>query len=243
MDRPLPLLALLPLLLLPGLALAQDSSAVDPPIPTSSTPWLAVITAYALPPQKVEYLTDDQQWRSCVMRVDVDPGGAHTVTAGACPAPMQADAVRATEQWRFAPGPGVSATGPTTLSLTYQLQYSAALGVTTLHAEVDPGPTGADLEGRPGLVLIHGPLVQAPIAAKLPKAARKAGIQGGACQVSLRVGADGRASTTAVDGCDATLATDARARVDKSRWTPRTVDGQPRAADALITVNYGSSAP
>jgi Gram-negative bacterial TonB protein C-terminal len=235
---------LLPLLLaLSPPAHAQDSSAVDPPIPTSSSPWLAVITAYALPPQKVEYLTDDQQWRSCVMHVAVDPSGTHTVTAGACPAPMQADAVLATEQWRFAPGPGVSAAGPTTLTLTYQLQYSAALGVTTLHAEVDPGPSGADLEGRPGLVLIHGPLIEADIATKLPKAARKAGVLGGSCQVSLRVGADGRASTTEVVGCDETLAADARARVDKSRWTPRTVDGQARAADAMVTLNYGTSSP
>ena len=228
-------------LLLSGVALAQDSSPVDPPIPTASAPWTAVITAYALPPQKVEYLTDDQQWRSCVVRLVVRPDGAHSVTAGECPEPMKADAVLATEQWRFAPAPGAKAAGTATLSLTYQLQYSAALGVTTLHAEVDPGPTGADLEGRPGLVLIHGPYEDAELLPQLPRAAKKAGISSGTCLVKVQVGVDGRASATAVDGCDATLAADARALVAKSRWTPRTVDGQARAVATELTLVYGAT--
>jgi hypothetical protein len=236
---------LTPALLLPlvsARARAQDASTVDPPLPAASAPWSVEVRAYALPPQKVEYLTDDAPTRSCEVRVRVRPDGSHDATAGTCPEAMKADAVAATLQWRFAPAAGVQARDVATLSLRYHLQYSATLGFTTLYAELDPGPGGAGLEGRPGLQLVHGPTQTSAWDGRLPKAAKKAGVTGGTCAVALTVGVDGRASVRSVGGCAESLQEAARSGAAKTRWTPRTVDGQARPHDLELLLPFGSDA-
>lgn len=221
------------MLLLLGAALAQEAVTPPEPIPLAGEPRAAEALAYALLPGGGEYLTDDAEWRSCAVRVSLHADGGFEPTLADCPDAMAVDALRATLQWRFAPGEG-----DTTLTITYHLRYSATLAVTTLHAEVDPGPEGEGLQGPPGVKLVRPPTLLKPVKAKVPKAAKKAGVTGGDCTLRAKVDVEGHVQALNVVSCPEGLAVDAMSRGADSRWRAATIDGLPVAAEADLVLRY-----
>lgn len=227
---------LLALALLPS-AWAQEAARVDPPLPVHGDPWSAEIRTYALPPQDVRWLTDDAPFRSCSVDLSLRPDGGFDVRAGTCPEGMAAAAEGATRAWSFGVPQGVE--GPTRLRVDYVFQYSATLGTTTLHAEVDPGAAARAEQGVPGLQLVHRAGPKAPIEAKLPKAAKKAGLGALTCKVEVQVGADGRPGQARALDCPEPVAADAVRRVSGARMYARTVDGMLYEDRVVVDVSYG----
>lgn len=224
------------LLLLALTALAQDATGVDPPLPIVGVPWSASVSAYALPPQRVSWITDDAPLRSCLVLVDLSPDASFVVSPGACAPGMAEETMAAARAWRFQVPEG--AEGVSRLELRFVLQYSATLGATTLHAEVDPGAAHLDLGGVPGLKLVHPATLVEPLTAKLPKPARKAGLGPSACAVRARVDVRGRVAEASATDCPETLRPDALKRVGKARFTPRTVDGLSYSDEVTVRVEY-----
>lgn len=220
----------------PLLALAQDALTLSEPLPIAGQPHPATVTAFALPPQKVAYITDDALTRACEIVVTLQPDGATALAAAACPPPMIEDARAITGQWRFIADP--AATGPTTLRVRYVLVYSAALGTTTLHAEIDPGADHLDIEGSPGLKLVHPATLAAPLEAKLPKSAAKAGLGPTECKLKATVDARGKVAATAVVACPEALLKDASKRVRGAKFSPYAVDGNASATEVEVSVRY-----
>lgn len=219
-------------------ARAQEAARVDPPLPVHGDPWTAQIQAYALPPQDVRWLTDDAPTRTCSLDLSLRPDGGFDAHAVACPEGMAVAAEEATRSWSFVVPSGVE--GPTRLRVDYVFQYSATLGTTTLHAEVDPGVEARAERGVPGLQLVHRAGPKAPIEAKLPKAARKAGLGALTCRIEVSVGADGRAGEARAIECPDVVVSDALQRVRGARMLARTVDGMLYEDRVVVEVSYGS---
>lgn len=227
------------LLALPLAALAQEAVGLNPPLPAAASPWAAEILAYALPPQDVRWLTDDAPWRACAVELNISPDGAFTVEprpAEGCPEGLLLAAVEASRAWRLRAPEG--ALGTSRLRVAYVMQYSATLGTTTLHAEVDPGLENADLQGAPGLQLVHRAGPREPIEAKLPKSAKKAGLGPTLCALRASVDASGGLVSAAPAQCPEALVADARKRLAKARLDPKTVDGMPYADEVIIGISY-----
>ena len=224
-------------LLLPLCALAQDAVSPEDPLPIAGTAWPAVVTAYALPTHKLAYLTDDAPLRTCAVLVKLGQFGAMSVEAGECPAPMADDAVSITRAWRFAPVEPDPPSG-NELVVTYVLQYSEKLGVTTLHAEIDPGADHAWERGAPGVKLVHRAGPARPLDVKLSGKLRKAGAAPGSCRLRVEVAETGAVMSAEPVECPAPLAADAAERVKKARFDPKTVDGTPMADRVEVEVRY-----
>ena len=220
-----------PLLLLP-IAFAQDAARLDPPLPIQGDPAAAQVAAFALPPQRVEYITDEAEYRSCTVRVQMGPGEIVDARPGECPPQMAPDAVAASRNWRF------EAPSATTVEIRYVMRYSATLGLTTLHAEVDPGAAHGEEEGAPGLQLVRPPTLKGALKAKLPKAARAAGLGGATCTVRVLVDPFGKVAEALPQDCAPELSADAAGRVQASRWRPHTVDGQPEVGETEVVIAY-----
>lgn len=228
MPTPLAPLLALSLALRPALA-ADGGIPLDPPVPVAGRPWSALATAWALPPQRVEYLTEEVDRLPCPVAFTLQPDGAATVDASACPESMRAAAQEAAALWTFQPvQPGPQ---PTTLGLTFVVRYNAELGAMTLFAELDPGAAHAFEEGRPGLKLVRPatPRGSDPgvLEGKLKGKQRKAGLGATDCALRVRVGPDGRARESLVVSCPAALSAGSQALAMGARWEPGTIDGQP----------------
>ncbi|MCK6504226.1 energy transducer TonB [Myxococcota bacterium] len=222
-----PLLAL-SLSLRPAVA-AEGGIPLEPPVPVAGRPWSALATAWALPPQRVEYLTEEVDRLPCPVAITLQPDGIATADADACPEAMRAAALEAAAQWTFQPvDPGPA---PATLGLTFVVRYNAELGAMTLFAELDPGPAHAFEEGRPGLKLVRPATPRGAdpgrLEGKLKGKQRKAGLAAADCALRVRVGPDGRATESLVVSCPLELAAGSQALALGARWEPGTVDGQP----------------
>lgn len=230
-------MSVLLLLLASRLALAGEGITLDPPLPVAGEPWSATATAWDLPPQRPEYLTEEVEELRCPLRLEIQPDGSHQVDGSACPASMVEDALAAAGRWSFAP---VEAEGPTVAGLQYVVRYSHSLGAMTLHAEVDPGAGAAraGVEGRPGLKLVHEARPDKPLVRKLPGKAAKAGLGDTACHFRVRVGTSGRALETLVLDCPDALVEDATRRAVKARYIPTRVDGRSQEDVVDVQVTY-----
>ena len=215
----------------------DEASTVHPPLPVAGTPVPATVTAYALPRQDRALLgNDDSPERTCPVQVDLQPDGSFVATAlESCPPAMVEPVQAAMQAWGFG-----GAEEPTRFQVQVHLRYSAQLATTTLFASVDPGAEAAadGLEGKPGLQLVHPPVLQSPLQRKVPGKARKAGVGATDCVVRVLVGQTGRAAMTEPVDCPEALVADAQKRVSKSKWTPLTVDGLPDEGLVDVTVRY-----
>lgn len=216
-------------LVLPSARAAEGGIPLDPPVPVLGRPWSALVTAWALPPQRVEYLIEGVDRLPCPVAITLQPDGLPTVDASACPESMRAAAQEAAALWTFQPvEPGPA---PTSLGLTFVVRYNAELGAMTLFAELDPGPAYALEEGRPGLKLVRPATPRGAevggIEGKLKGKQRKAGLAATDCALRVRVGPDGRASESLVVSCPEALAASSQALALGARWEPGTIDGQP----------------
>lgn len=221
------------LLLAPLLCLAQDAIPLPEPLPVRGEPVGAQVLAFALPQQKVAYITEDAPTHTCEIAVSLAADGAFELAPGPCPEPMQSDALDVTRQWRFAPP-----AQPTALRVRYVLTYSAMLGATTLHAELDPGADHLDAVGVPGVKLVHPVTLIEPIEAALPKSAIKAGLGPTTCTLDVTVDARGAVAAAAIRECPEPLAKDALKQSKKARFSPLTEDGDSRATQTTLRVGY-----
>lgn len=226
------------LLALSPAALAQDATTLTEPLPIAGQPWSALVTAFALPPQKASFITTDAPLHACELTLTLQPSGAFESTAGSCPEPMRPAALEAARQWRFAPESLETATGPTTLHLSFVLQYSEVLGATTLHAEIDPGAANTALSGAPGVQLVHRAALVRPLEVKLSKRQVKRGWTATTCSYTASIGANGSVTDLKPVGeCAPAVNLDATDRIRDARWLPKTVDGAayPDVVPASVT--------
>lgn len=224
-------------LLLARAALAQEAATPEDPLPIAGDAWPARVTAYALPPQRLRYLTDEAPARRCAVQLRLGPTGDMEVSPGACPAPMVEDALAATRAWRLtpiAPDP----TGPSRFTVTYVMNYSATLGVTTLHAEIDPGRDDRWARGAAGVKLVHAAEPDRPLRGKLTGRLRAAGATPGTCRLGVEVNVAGGAQITDASACPAPLLPDATERVGRARFNPRTVDGAAMPDQIVVEIPY-----
>lgn len=227
------------LLTLTAPALAQDATTLSEPLPIAGSAWSALVTAFALPPQKASFITTDAPLHACALSLALQPSGSFEASVGDCPEPMKADALAAARQWRFAPESLEAAQGPTRLDLRFVLQYSEVLGATTLHAEIDPGAAHTELSGAPGVQLVHRASVVRPVEVKLSKKQVKQGLGATSCAFQATIGANGSVSELApVAECPPALHLDATKRLRDARWLPRTVDGVPYPDTVPAVVTY-----
>lgn len=236
---PAPALLALALALTAQAQPAPEAARLDPPLPAAGDPWSAQVTAYALPPQDVGWITDEAPARACEVEVAVSVKGEHTVSplpVSGCPQGMLDAAVAATGSWRFLAPEG--AEGPTRLRVRYVFLYNATLGTTTLHAELDPGAAFTDERGAPGLMLVHRAGPPEPITAKLPKKAKKAGVGPTTCTFLAQVDAGGGVLSLAPRACPDRLSEDAARRLRAARLDPKTVDGLAYPDETVLTVSY-----
>lgn len=220
------------------LALAQDAITLAEPLPIAGAPWSALVTALALPPQKASFITSDAAFHACELSLTLQPSAAFEASVGDCPEPMKEAALDAARQWRFAPANLDSAVGPTTLKLRFVLQYSAVLGATTLHAEIDPGAANTALEGSPGLKLVHGASMSHDLEVKLSRRQVKAGLTATECRFVADISPIAQVVETRVVSCPEPLADDAVKRLKNARWLPRTVDGVAYDDRVEVSVRY-----
>lgn len=220
-----------------ALASADKGIPLDPPLPLAAQPWQATITAWDLPPQRAEYLTEQVEELRCQLQLDIQPDGSHSTTVLTCPETMADAALEATGRWSFA---AAEAEQPTRARLDYVLRYNHSLGSLTLHAEIDPGAQAAlaGVEGRPGLRLVHEASPVKPLERKLPRKARKAGLDTTTCHLRARVGTSGRVLETLVVECPEQLSADAAKRVSKARFSPTRVDGLRQEDVVEVDITY-----
>lgn len=235
MPIPLAPLLALSLALLPARA-AEGGIPLDPPVPVAGMPWSALATAWALPPQRPEYLVEDVDRLPCPVTVTLQPDGVASVDASTCPESMRSAALEAAALWTFQPVEPAAV--PTTLGLTFVVRYNAELGAMTLFVEVDPGAVRATEEGRPGLKLVRPATPRAAIEGKLKGKQRKAGLAPAECALRVRVGEDGRATESLIVSCPEALAAGSQALALGARWEPGRVDGQPVEDVADVVVSW-----
>lgn len=229
---------LLTALALLGAALAQDATTLTEPLPIAGQPWSALVTAFALPPQKAAFITTDAALHVCELTLTLQPSGAFEAVVGRCPEPMAPAALEAARQWRFAPASVDLAVGPTKMGLAFVMQYSEVLGATTLHAELDPGGANTALQGAPGVQLVHRAAMTRSLDVKLSKKQIKAGVTPTECRFAVDVSAIAKVTSTRALACPEPLLADAVKRLNNARWLPRTVDGVPYEDAVEASVNY-----
>lgn len=220
------------------LALAQDATTLSEPLPIAGAPWSALVTALALPPQKASFITSDAAFHTCELTVTLQPSAAFELSVGACPEPMREAALDAARQWRFAPASLEEAVGPTTLKLSFVLQYSEVLGATTLHAEIDPGPANTALQGSPGLKLVHRAALSHDLEVSLSRKQVKAGVTATECRFVADLSPIAKVTATRTVACPEPLVADAVKRLNNARWLPKTVDGVAYEDTVEVSVTY-----
>ena len=229
---------LIPLLLLATLALAAraddgspdlalEAARPEEPIPIDAQPWPVLATAYLLPPQDPAWLTSEDPFRSCEVQLLFEPARPLEVKVGSCPATMVEAAAAASLAWRFEPSEAGAGSGATCISLCYVVRYDATLGLMTLHVAVDPGEEAAfdGTVGPPGVKLVRPARVLRQRAGRLPRAARKAGLEPGSCALRLVVDPAGKPGSFETLECGELVSLAAARAAARWRFAPRVADG------------------
>ncbi len=207
--------------------LALQAARPEEPIPIAAQPWPVVATAYLLPPQDPAWLTSEDPFRSCAVELRYEPARSLEVQVGSCPETMAEAAAAASRAWRFEPAEGAAPQGATRISLSYVVRYDATLGVMTQHVALDPGEEAAfeGAVGPPGVKLVHPVRVLRQRTGKLPRAARKAGLEPGSCRVRLVVDPAGKPGSFETLECGELVSLAAARTAARWRFSPRVVDG------------------
>jgi hypothetical protein len=221
-------------------AIHEEPGVPEEPFPVDGWPWDVRATAFLLPVQDAAWLTDDAPFHMCPVDVSWTVAGPSEVQVSPeCHPPMAAPCELATRSWHFEAQDAMTATGSTRFTIRYVYRYSAQVGTTTLHAEVDPGEAAA-LDGQvgpPGVKLVHPARASREVTPRLPRAARNAGLYAGACPVDLTVDPEGRPrEVRARPECPEQLAEAGVKAAGKWRFVPRVVDAvtEPEAVTVVV---------
>lgn len=231
-------MTLAPLVLLP-LALAQDVSVPPEPIPVEGVPVSVVVVAYLIPPQDPAWLTDAAQFRTCRVQVTFAPDAPVEATPLSCPEPMGTAVTQATRDWEYRLADKAS-TDATRFTVEWVFRYEEKLGLTTLHAEVDPGEDMAftGVVGPPGVKLVHPAAVRKEVRARVPRKARKAGIEATPCAGRAELDQAGGPVRVEWTSCPDELRSAAGKALSKWSFTPRVVDGFTERDLVPVTVTF-----
>ncbi len=235
---------MLTLLLACPLLLAQEPDlgpvGLPEPLPIHGEPWDLELRAYLLPPQDVSWLTTTDAFRSCVLSGSLVADGSPSFEVVRCPEPMVGAAMEATRRWSFVPAPDAEPSGATRFEVQYVVRYAEQLGTMTTHVALDPGADAAfdGAVGVPGIKLVHPAQVVKSKPAKLPKKARKAGLEPQPCTVGLSVDPVGKPQQLVALDCPEDLRPAAIKAASKYRYTPRVVDGMTEVEEIRVTVDF-----
>jgi hypothetical protein len=236
---------LLPLLLC-SLSLAQEGDQafeavpLQEPLPLHGEPWPLEVHSYVLPPQDVSWLESTDAFRSCVLTGHLEPGAQPRFELGACPEAMGPVALEATRRWHLEPAPEADPEGPTRFEIRYVVRYSETLAMMTTHATIDPGERAAfdGYAGVPGVKLVHPARLTRIGQPRMPRAARKAGIEPATCQLRVDVQPSGDPGPIAVIECPDGLSDAAIGAARKARYTPRVIDGMTEHETISVPVPF-----
>ena len=210
------------------------------PLPVRGDPWDLELHAYLLPPQDVSWLTTTDPFRACVLAGTLAAGGQPAFEVVRCPEPMVPAALEATAQWRFEPSPGADTQASTRFEVQYVVRYAEQLGTMTTHVTLDPGAEAAfdGAVGVPGIKLVHPAQLTKAKQAKLPRSARKAGVQPQECTVQLSVDPVGKPKQLVALDCPEVLRAAAVMAATKFRYSPRVVDGMTEVQQLEVQVSF-----
>ncbi len=213
---------------------------LEEPLPVRGDPWDLELLAYLLPPQDVSWLTTTDPFRSCVLAGSFVVGTAPSFEVRSCPEPMVSAALGASQLWQFAAAPDADAQGTTHFEIRYVVRYAEMLGTMTTHVTLDPGADAAfeGVVGVPGIKLVHPAQLTKAKQPKLPRSARKAGLEPQECTVGLSVDPVGKPKQLVALDCPEPLRAAAVKAATKYRYSPRVVDGMTEVQELEVTVSF-----